>query len=157
MFVYKIGHKNYVNTLAASGASGRWASAGRMVIYAAESIPLAFLENMVRRQGVGFNHDFKTVIIEIPDNLEIEVVPIEDLAEGWRDFKNYTICQQSGDKRYDTMKKPVLKVPSAILPTCNNYVINTGHAGFGKIKIVGIVDLVPDDRIEDILKNYRKV
>jgi len=156
MLVYKIGHKNYVNTLSASGTAGRWASGRRMVIYYAESIPLAFLENMVRRQGVGFNNDYKTVIIEIPGNIAIEVVPVNELAEGWRNFKSYTICQQIGDKWYDEMRTPVLKAPSAVLPSSDNYIINANHPDFRKIKIVSIADLVPDERIEQILKNYKK-
>src|ERR1035437_8993129 len=98
MLVYKITHKNYATSLSASGADGRWASGGRQVIYCAESIPLAFLENMVRRQGVGFNRDFKTVIIEIPNDLKAETVTIKDLGEGWRNFRVYTKCQSIGDQ-----------------------------------------------------------
>ena len=139
MLVYKIAHKNYAHTLTASGISGRWASSGKMVIYAAESTPLAFLENMVRRQGVGFNDDFKTVIIEIPDDLEVEFISVKDLTVGWRNFKIYTFCQQLGDRWYNAMKKPVLKVPSAILLEYSNYVINTLHAGFSKIKIATFI------------------
>ncbi len=156
MLVYKIGHKNYVNTLSASGAAGRWASVGKMVIYCAESIPLAFLENMVRRQGVGFNHDYKTVIIELPDDLGIQVVSSQELTEGWRALKAYSICQQTGDKWYNEMKFPVLKVPSAVLPSSNNYVINSLHPDFRRVKIVSINDLIPDERIEQILKKNRR-
>ncbi len=82
MLVYRIVHRAYSKQLFASGTRGRWNGSGKKVIYAAESIPLAFLENMVRRQGVGFNHDFKTVIIEIPPDMEIEVITIKDLPAG---------------------------------------------------------------------------
>ena len=154
MLVFKIGHKKYVNTLVASGAEGRWTSAGSAVVYGADSIALAFLENMVRRQGVGFNHDFKTLIIEVPDELGVQVVPPRNLPNGWRDFKDYTACQKIGNKWYDEMKLPILKVPSAVLPSSFNFVLNTNHHDFLKIKIVSITDLVPDERIEDILKKY---
>src|ERR1700730_11169550 len=107
MLVYRIGHKNYIKSLSASGADGRWVAAGKMVIYCAESLPLAFLENMVRRQGVGFNNDFKIVIIEIPDNLKIEIIFARTLRDGWRDPKDYTVCQQYGNKWYDAAIYPV--------------------------------------------------
>ncbi len=111
---------------------------------------------MIRRQGVGFNHDFKTVIIDIPDTLKIQNVSVSDLNEGWRNFKIYAECQLIGNLWYDKLKTPVLKVPSAVLPESNNFVLNTSHPGFQKIKIVAVTNLVPDERIEDILKNYRK-
>jgi hypothetical protein len=59
MLVYRITHKIYGKQLFASGLEGRRNSDGKKVIYAAGSIALAFLENMIRRQGVGFNSDFK--------------------------------------------------------------------------------------------------
>ena len=156
MLVYRIGHKNYVGSLSSSGASGRWASAGRMVIYCGESIPLAFLENMVRRQGVGFNSDFRIAAIDIPDELQVDFVNQEKLEIGWRAYRDYSICQKHGDKWYDAKKFPVLKVPSSVLPSCCNFIINTTHKDFEKIKIIGISDLVPDERIEDILRNYKR-
>jgi len=156
MIVYRIGMKNYVSALIPSGIAGRWASAGRNVIYCAESIPLAFLENMIRRQGVGFKDDYKIAIIDIPDVLEVMAIAPDDLEDGWRAFNDYTICQEKGNSWYDEMKYPVLKVPSAILLMSNNFVLNVAFPDFKKIKIIGITDLAPDDRIEDILKNYKK-
>src|SRR3954452_31180 len=125
MLVYRIVHKLYSENLFASGASGRWNSAGNKVIYTAESIPLAFLENMVRRQGVGFNKDFKIMFIEIPDNTRIATIDLTQLEESWRDFHDYSKCQPLGDIWYNEGKALILKVPSAILPESFNYVINS--------------------------------
>lgn len=155
MIVFRIGHKNYASTLTSSGVNGRWASAGKHVIYCAENIALAFLENMVRRQGVGFNKDFKTVFIEIPDDLAIQRIDPDTLDPDWRDPYNYTHCQPQGNKWYEDMRMPILKVPSAILPGSFNYVINTLHPDFKQIQIVAVTDLIPDARIEDILKHYQ--
>lgn len=156
MLVYRIVHKEYSRKLYAPGMEGRWNSAGKKVIYCAESIALAFLENMVRRQGVGFNGDFKIMIIEIPDELKIAAVPVQDLKDGWRNFKDYSQCQLSGNNWYDEDNSLVLKVPSAVLPEASNYVINSTHEDFKKVKLAGTTDLVPDERIEDILKKYRR-
>ncbi len=127
---------------------------GQKVIYCADSIALAFLENMIRRQGVGFNYDFKIMIIEVPDDLKITVISIEDLAEGWREFNDYSKCQQLGDKWYEEGETSVLKVPSAVLPEAFNYVINSEHRDYRRIKLLKTTNLVPDKRIEDILKKY---
>jgi len=154
MIAFRIGHKNYATTLSASGANGRWAAAGRPVIYCAESIPLAFMENMVRRQGVGFNNDFKIAFIDIPDDFSITTVEERDLDPDWRDPYNYSHCQPIGNKWFDDLRVPILKVPSAVMVECYNYVLNTLHPDFKHIKIIGLTDLVPDARIEDILKKY---
>jgi len=154
MIIFRIGHKNYVTTLTASGAAGRWAAAGRPVIYCAENIPLAFLENMVRRQGVGFNQDFKIAFIHVPDDLLISSIEERVLDPDWRDPYDYSHCQPLGNEWFDQLRMPLLKVPSAVMPESSNYVINTLHPDFRKLKIVAITDLVPDPRIEDILKKY---
>jgi RES domain-containing protein len=154
MLVYRIVHKKYSTSLYASGLKGRWNSLGKKVIYAAESIPLAFLENMVRRQGVGFNTDFKIMFIDIPDNLKLLTVNVSDLEDGWRDFRDYSKCQTVGDKWYDAGKTLILKVPSAVLPDSFNYVVNSELPDYRLIKLIEATDLVPDDRIEEILKRY---
>ena len=152
MLVYRIVHKKYSKNLFASGLKGRWNSCGSKVIYSAKSIPLAFLENMIRRQGVGFNDDFKIMIIEIPDSLEISEVKASELNEGWRDPNDYSVCVEVGDLWYSLGKTIALKVPSAVLVESNNYVINAEHAEFRRIKLLETTSLVPDERIEAILK-----
>lgn len=154
MIIFRIGYKKYVGSLIASGVNGRWASAGKRVIYGAENVPLAFLENMVRRQGVGFNDDFKIACIEIPDDLLISAIDVRSLDPDWRDPYDYSHCQPLGNKWFDDMRMPVLKVPSAVMPESFNYVINTIHPDFKHIKLIAVTDLVPDVRIEDILKKY---
>jgi RES domain-containing protein len=156
MLVYRIVHKKYSTSLLASGLQGRWNSAGKKVIYIAESIPLAFSENMVRRPGVGSNKDFRIMIIEIPDSIIISSINLFDLEDGWRDFRDYSKCQLIGDKWYDEGKVMVLKVPSAVLPEAFDYVINSEFSDYGMIKLIATTDLVPDERLEDLLKKYPK-
>lgn len=154
MRIYRIVHKKYSSNLFASGMEGRWNSTGKKVIYAAESIPLAFLENMVRRKSIGFNRDFQTMIIEIPPKIKIAKIDSDELEDGWRAINDYSKCQPLGDKWYDASKTLILKVPSAVLPESSNYLVNTEHADFKLAKLVAVTDLIPDERIEDILKKY---
>ena len=154
MLVYRIVHKLYSKNLIASGAGGRWNSSGNKVVYAAESIALAFLENMIRRQGIGFNLDFKIMIIDIPATASITEIKENALESGWRNFNDYSKCDVLGDQWYNESKALILKIPSAVLPGSFNFVMNTLHPDFDKIKLAGVTDLVPDERIEEILKNY---
>lgn len=144
----------YSGSLFASGMQGRWNSAGNRVLYTAESIPLAFLENMVRRQGVGFNGDFQIMFISLPDPVSMEVVSIADLNPTWRDPNDYSACLPIGDKWFQQAQSLALKVPSAVLPEASNYVINTVHPDYSKVKLAGVTNLMPDPRIDAILKKY---
>ncbi|HEY2650146.1 MAG TPA: RES family NAD+ phosphorylase [Puia sp.] len=155
MLVYRIVHKLYSKKIIAPGFAGRWNGSGRKVVYCAESIALAFLENMIRRQGIGFNQDFKTMILEIPESLKIQSVLFKDLPNGWRKFNDYSKSQPIGNSWYDEGIFPILKVPSAVLPESYNYVLNATHPDCRKIKLLKTTDLIPDERIEDLLKKRR--
>ena len=157
MLLYRITHKKFSAQLYVSGMEGRWNRAGNKVIYCAESIALAFLENMIRRQGVGFNTDFKIMIIQVPDTLKFTVVNPKNLRPGWRDFNDYSQCQLLGDKWFQERHTAVLQVPSAVLPENNNYVFDTEHKDYKLIQLIQTVDLVHDERIEDIVKRYKKI
>lgn len=155
MLIYRIVHKKYSASLFVSGMEGRWNSKDNKVLYCSESIELAFLENMIRRQGVGFNDDFKIMIIKVPSTSKMTIISVKDLDEGWRDINSYSKCQEPGDKWYHECKNLILKVPSAVLPETFNYVINASHSDYKKVKLAGVTDLVPDQRIEEILKEYK--
>lgn len=154
MLVFGIVHTLYANTLFASGMRGRWNSAGNKVIYTYETVTLALLENLVRRQGVGFNSDFKIMFIEIPDDAVVESITETDLEAGWRDPNDYSQCQPLGDRWFSAVEALVLKVPSAVMPLSYNFVVNTLHPDYPRVSLVGVTDLMPDPRIEDILKKY---
>ena len=110
---------------------------------------------MVRRQGVGFNSDFKIMFIQIPDSLSITNINLKSLPNGWRDFRDYSFCQTIGNRWYDDDKTPLLRVPSAVLPEAFNIVINSNHEDFKKIKLLDTTEFIPDERIDDLLKKYK--
>ncbi|MDP9047481.1 MAG: RES family NAD+ phosphorylase [Bacteroidota bacterium] len=155
MLVYRIAHKKHSDHLFAPGFAGRWNGAGKKVLYCSESIPVAFLESMIRRQGVGFNRDYNIVIIEIPDDLAIHAVQLSDLTGEWRTIHDYTICQKIGNAWFDSFKQPVLKVPSAIVVQSYNYVLHAQHTDYSGIRVAGVTELVPDARIDELLKSYK--
>jgi RES domain-containing protein len=45
-------------------------------------------------------------------------------------------------------------VPSAVMPEAFNYVINTIHPDYKKVVLADTTNLVPDPRIDEILKRY---
>lgn len=155
MLVYRIVHKKYADTLFASGLEGRWNSEGKKVLYTAESISLAYLETLAHRKGLGFNKDFKIMIIKLPSNYDFQIVESFGLPKKWRDFRNYEACQKIGNAWFDQCEKLVLKVPSAVVPENFNVVINTFHPDFKKVKLIDVLDFEPDERLEQIIKQYQ--
>ena len=155
MLVYRIVHKRYADSLFASGLEGRWNSEGKKVLYTAESISLAYLETLAHRKGLGFNKDFKIMVIKIPSNAEIQTVESSELSKSWRDFRNYSDCQKIVNAWFDADEKLCLKVPSAVVPENWNVVINTFHQDFKKVKLIDVLDFEPDDRLEQIIKQYK--
>lgn len=99
-----------------------------------------------------FGTDFKTTVISIPDGAGIEVIQQKDLPAGWRQRNNYAACQQLGDAWFDKGEALVLQVPSAVPTEEINFVINTAHPDFKTVRLEAVTDLVPDERIEALLK-----
>ncbi len=153
MLLYRIVHKNYTH-LTPSGIEGRWNSAGNKVIYAAESIPLAFLETMIRRQGIGFSDLFRILFLEIPDKPSISAIDEKSQDPNWRN--SIPTCQAQGDQWYRDAGTLLLKVPSSVMPFSYNYLVNMQHPESKQVKLKAITDLMPDQRIEDILKSFSK-
>ena len=153
MLVYRIVQKKYSQSLIANGIEGRWNRRGEQVIYTAESIPLAFMENMIRRVGVGFSNNFRIMIIEVPDVCPIIELKVSDLKSGWRDTRS--ICQEATGDWYHAQQSLVLKVPSAVLSTNFNFALNTLHPGYSKVKLLASEELVPDERIDEIVRRYK--
>ncbi len=146
MIVYRICKEEYSKKLTASGFPARWNNKGVFVIYAAESRSLACLENLVHRSGEGNNALYKVMLIQIPDNIKSEIISEINLKAGWQKIENYPYCRKIASKWLQHLKTPLLKVPSVIIKNEFNYIINTAHPDFKKIKIFGVEDFAFDNR-----------
>lgn len=149
MLIYRITTAKWADKLTGSNQPARWNSFGRNVLYAAQSRSLACLENIVHRNKDGLNLLFKTVEIEVPENLTITLIDEANLIKQWSDFKNIEYTRKLGDDWYASMKSCILKVPSVIIDQEFNYLINTKHPDFPQIKILKIEDFNFDSRIKE--------
>ena len=151
MEVYRICLTKYAGELYASGIRGRWNSKGNFIIYTAGSRALACLENVVHRSGEGLSYNFRTVVISIPDDVTVESISADELPVNWQQVKSYPVCQALGNDWYRQLKSAVLCVPSSIIPEEYNYILNTRHPDFAKIRIKGSENFIFDPRIKDDL------
>lgn len=151
MEVFRITKAKYTGQLYASGLEGRWNQKGEEVIYAAHSRSLACLENLVHKSGLGGSVTYRTMVIYIPDELPIQQINLKELPEGWNEISLNKVCQQLGSRWYAAKDAAVLKVPSAVIPTESNYVINTRHPHFSQIKLIESVPFFFDRRLFNAL------
>lgn len=148
MEIYRICLTKYAGELVASGNPGRWNLRGQFVIYAAGSRALACLENVVHRSGEGLNSLFSVMRLEVPDDLAVEELNLAQLPPGWQPTSAYARCQPLGADWYRRQTSAVLRVPSSIIAHEHNYVLNTRHPNFARIRLAGREDFAFDPRIK---------
>ena len=148
MEVFRISAPKYAQSLTASGVANRWNTAGQYIIYTAASASLACLENVVHRGAEGLQAPFKLMRLDIPDQLLIEEVPAAMLPTDWQQVTSYPQCQEIGSAWYQLRRSAVLKVPSAIITSESNYLLNTSHPDFEQVKLLSTADFIFDPRIK---------
>ena len=151
MQVYRISLAKWTNKLNASGNKARWSKKGSYVIYTASTRALACLENVVHRAGEGLQQLFKVMVIDIPEDILIKEILLENLNEGWNksDDSTYEICQVIGENWLERAESAILKVPSSIIQKESNYLLNINHPDFRRIKIIELEDFEFDMRIKE--------
>ena len=148
MLVYRITLTKYAHRLKASGRAARWNSNDREMIYTSSSRSLACLENVVHRSQIGLSDHFKVLSIEIPEITTIISMDIKQLPVQWQAFENMHITQRIGGQWLEKGHNAVLRVPSSIIHTEFNYLLNPQHADFRQIRIVNTEPFIFDERIK---------
>lgn len=120
----------------ASIVGGRWNSKGKRMVYTAEHLSLAILEVFVHLNVPIVEPDsFVIIPAEIPDDLAIEYLTIEQLSSDWQLSDRKLSLKAVGDRWLDDGSTVILAVPSAIVPQELNYLINPQHPNFNRLII----------------------
>jgi len=125
----------------ANQVGGRWNSSGRAVVYMAQSISLAVLENLVHMSPADFPVGYVSVAATIPDELTIL-----DEDNVRRDFPDAG-SRELGDHWLASLASAVLRVPSVVIPTEFNFLLNPRHPGFPQIVVEPPIPFVFDERL----------
>lgn len=124
------------------------------MLYTAGSAALACLENLAHRSGVDLSiANFSIITLEIPDSLRIEHITEAALTKEhpkWFKTRNYALTQEIGNGWIEQGDSAILKVPSAIIQTEHNYLVNIGHPDAGKIGIASSEPFQFDQRLFSI-------
>ena len=113
---------------------GRWNSPGLSVAYASETISLAMLEVMVHLRTGEILPSYSRISAEIPDGLVRAISP-GSLPPNWKVYPAPAETAAIGDAWVRTGSTPVLMVPSVVVETEHNFLLNPAHPDFGRITI----------------------
>lgn len=131
---------------AAQRFGGRWNSPGRCAVYASASKSLAVLEVLVHLDVgrplprlVAFSFDL--------DSRLIDRLGVAQLPRHWRTFRGLEATQRIGDEWLASGRALALAVPSVIVPEELNYVLNSAHPAFGRLKFGRSIPFLLDPRL----------
>lgn len=116
-------------------ASGRWHTAGRPVVYLAETPAGAMLEILVHLEvdQEDFPETLQLLKVDIPDDISVAALP--PLVTDWVGELSYT--KGLGDAFLKASEALLMPVPSAIMPHSQNYLFNPMHMDSAKAILTG--------------------
>jgi len=111
---------------------GRWNPKGVPVVYTASTQSLATLELLVQDGKLLANYVMVPAVIS--GKLKVEHVDQGGLPENWHTVEYLEHLREIGADWIRRASSAVLAVPSAVIPSETNYLLNPMHPSFSKIK-----------------------
>lgn len=148
MLVYRLSNRKYASDISGTGAAitgGRWNKKGRPVLYTSESVSLSLLEMVVNIPPM-FQPNLMLLVLEIPDDAIIEI-PLDLLPENWFKYPAPGILAEIGEEYYAGKNTLAIKVPSSVVHSNFNYIVNCLHPRFYEVKILSQNPFIFDPRL----------
>jgi len=127
--------------------SGRWHPRGIGIVYTSATLSLAALELLVQIERDLLPSDLVQIEIDLPDDLPMERNEAGRLPSNWRRLPAPAALQRIGADWIERGKTAVLRVPSAVIPDEDNYLLNPAHPAIERIKVIGRRAFVLDPRL----------
>src|SRR4051812_41111241 len=141
MHVFRLCSKHY-GILDGEGArlyGGRWNSIGIPLVYTSEHLSLCLLEQLVHLNMGTIPLNWVSLKIEIPKKAKGETIQVFPKTE--------LESKQIGDRWVQTNKSLFLKVPSYIIPTEFNVLINPHHPAMKDVNVSETKPFTLDSRL----------
>lgn len=148
MEVYHLGLTIFAKQLTGEGAKlhgGRWNLIGQPCIYAAASKALCVVEFAANVSLEEMPNDLSFTTYLLPDDSWASFEP-EDLPPHWMETPAPGSIKEWGTKQLQ--KHLALQLPSVIIPSESNFILNPLHPNFKKIRIKEVAAFTFDRRIK---------
>jgi RES domain-containing protein len=113
---------------------GRFNSKGVAVVYASGSVALAALEMLVHLQAADVLQSYSVRSVQF-DGALVTNLDLNSLPKDWRDSPTPREVQRIGDEWVARSASVVLRVPSAVIPSEFNFLINPNHRDFRRLAL----------------------
>jgi len=137
--VYRILRAPYSkNPLDGEGAyrfGGRWSSRGTRLAYTSHHLSLAMIEYFVHIDPNRPPRDLVAVSADVPDDVSRVSVAVNRLPANWRKTPAPARLAAVGDDFAAAGKATILVVPSVLVPSESNWLINPRSPRFGSIRV----------------------
>lgn len=150
MELYHLGKTRFAHQLTGEGAKlhgGRWNLIGSPCLYTSESKALSVLEYAANVSLEEMPSSLSITIYTLPDKSWKEF-QVEELPDNWRQVPAPEATKEWGSHHLQEANYLALKIPSVIIPSEFNFILNPLHADFKKIKIKEVHSFSFDRRIK---------
>ena len=147
MILFRLATRSHARDLSGTGAmlyGGRWNAKGLRMLYTSGNVSLATLEILANLSTPHLSKSFYIVEIDLPESLPIYE---PELPEDWNAFPHAQSTIDIGTQFLKSDEHVCMKVPSAIISTEYNYLLNPLHESFINVKILDIRPMILDQRL----------
>lgn len=134
----------------------RWIPKGLQAIYTSATLSLAALELFVHTDPDLAPAELQAISADIPGDLVVHEIAVSDLPRTWREIPAPAELQELGRSWIVEGTAAMLSVPSVVVPTERNYVLNPLHAGFHRVLIGEAHEFSFDPRMWKAQKGARR-
>jgi RES domain-containing protein len=137
------------NALSGEGGlyhSARWHTAGHRIVYLAESPAGALIEALVQAElnERSWPGNYDLMQIAVPDGLQVETLKVS-AGEDWKQSSGRS--RGLGDEWLRSRRMALARVPSAIVPSTWNFLLNPEHPAAAEVRIVETTRATYDPRL----------
>ena len=108
------------------------------MLYTGENPALALLEVVVHTP-LALVPQLDLLTLEIPDD-SITVLSEEVLPDHWADYPAPTVLSEIGEAWVRQADTVALRVPSCVIQSMHNYLLNCRHSAYSKVKLLSQED-----------------
>jgi RES domain-containing protein len=113
---------------------GRWNSKGTAVVYAAQTKSLAALEILTHLDSAEVLRFYVAIPVSFDSHLVVDV-DVSSLPKNWKSYPAPRNVRAIGDAWVASAKSAVLRVPSVLVPSESNFLLNPRHADYAKLVV----------------------
>jgi RES domain-containing protein len=137
--LWRISKRKYADTaFSGEGARrvcGRWNARGQGMVYTSGTLSLAALEVFVHMEVEDVTTMLACIRVDVPAEVKIEYIELVQLPSDWRHIPAPAVLATMGDNWFKSGSTAILAVPSVVIPTEFNYLINPLHPDFAKLTV----------------------